>query len=216
MAPKKKVDEVNEVDLPSATPAPVKRKKNQNIKVEYLNANGDASKSIPEDVAGVQVEIIGLLNETIAFGDLPPSIQAQAMAFGLNTVLRNECNTAGSKEEGAVNLSDRLDGFKAGVWRPTGDGEGGGVPLVIDAMCRAFKDAGKSDEVIEAKRGEWIEKYNLLDKDGKKAQRDAWMGVNEVSLAFSTIKAERAADKLKKLKAKIGEGEANIDALAAL
>jgi hypothetical protein len=206
--------DVEAVEMPEAAPA--KRKKNQNIKVEYVAANGEASKGIPEDVVGVKVEIVGLLNESITFGDLPASIQAQALAFGLNTVLRNECNTAPSKEDGAVNLADRLEGFRAGIWRPTGDGEGGGIPLVVDAMVRAFKDAGHSDEGIAIKREGWIEKYNLLDKDGKKAQREAWMNVDEVKLAFNTIKAERAAARLKSLKDKLGNAPQDGGGLANL
>ena len=206
--------DVEVVEMPAAEPA--KRKKNQNIKVEYVAANGEASKGIPEDVVGVKVEIVGLLNESIAFSDLPASIQAQALAFGLNTVLRNECNTAPSKEEGAVNLADRLEGFRNGVWRPTGDGEGGGIPLVIDAMCRAFKDAGTDDETIAAKREAWVERYTALDKDGKKAQREAWMNVDEVKLAFNTIKAERASARLKSLKDKLGANAGDGGGLAAL
>lgn len=205
--------EQNEVEVVAAeTP---KRKKNQNIKVEYVNSAGEASKGIPEDVAAVNVEIIGLLKETVVFSDLPPVVQSQALAFGLNTVLRNECNTAPSKEEGAVNLADRLDGFRKGIWRPTGDGEGGGIPLVIDAMCRAFKDAGTDEATIAEKREAWVEKYNGLDKDGKKAQREAWMNVDEVKLAFNTIKAERAAERLKSLKQKMGS-EPTGSGLAAL
>src|SRR5678815_492964 len=80
---------------PQVTQAEVKAKakKNATVTVMYLDAKGAEHKGIPEDVSGVHVTVAGKFDKVIGFADLPLVIQAQALAFGLNTVLRNEVNT---------------------------------------------------------------------------------------------------------------------------
>jgi hypothetical protein len=201
-----------------------KRKKGENIKVAYLGK--DESGAIkefgiaPDDVFGIRVTTTdGAVTEDITFSDLPSNVQLQALAFGMNTVCRNQYNTRlagadGDKDDAAVSLMERIAGFRSGSWRSTGEGEGA-EPLVFQGLLRAYADAGQA-EVGKQKYDEYSAAYAAADKAQKALIRAKLEKNDKVKEATLTIQSERTAEKLAKYKAlKAAEG-ATGDAFAGL
>lgn len=170
-------------------------KKNQKVKIEYVNATGETTKDLTE-AHGVSIAVNGHEPISVNFANLPESIQRGAMAFGFNTRLRNEVNTAADVETGFENLLATLDGFKDGSWRSGGTG-GGGTPDIIEALIRATTEAGLYTEEKEAK---WREIYGELDSRGKAKQTEAWLEKGPVRKAYNAIKEEKAKAALARAK----------------
>lgn len=183
------------------------RKKNQNITIQYVDEKGAKHKGIPDDVVGVHLFIKDHIDSTIRFDEFPVSVQLKMMAFGANTVYRNQFNTrlnteGTDVEEAFAALVNRHDNFLKGIWRPEGDGEGSATPLVIDAIKRAYLKAGKGEEAAQAAYDKSLASYRAADKDGKAALIKSWIKRGSVEVAFEEIKAERAAKRLADTKAK--------------
>jgi hypothetical protein len=171
-----------------------KVKKNTNITVMYLDKDGK-EVSLGADVTSLKT--ITKAGETLVeLSRLPRPMLVAAAAFGLNTTFRNAHNTTEhGGGDGIRALANRIDGILAGEWRATGDGEDLGVPLVIEAMIKAKKDANAYAEGMESK---WLEAYRSLDKDGKAAWTKTMSAKRPIEIALLKIKAERAAKKAEK------------------
>jgi hypothetical protein len=192
----------------SAASAPVattsddgKTKKNQAIKVAYLadtNGSVTASAGIPSTgFIGVRIGAPGMADMDLAIADLPREIIQSALAFGLNTAIRNAFNTRRNTvgvtdDEAREFMLARVDGWKRGEWSQRGEATpDNSVPLVIEAMIRATKAAGVH---TQAKEDGWLAHYRgLPDAKAKAKQTAEWLKKTAVNAAFEAIKAERAA-----------------------
>ncbi len=169
-----------------------KAKKNKLIDVIYLNAQGKEVEN-GETPAGLRVMLTGEAPIDLAFNDLPKPMLFQAVAFGLNTTLRNAHNsTAHAGGDGKAALRARIASIKGGEWRSTGDGSDDGTPLVIEAMIRAKKDANAYENGMEEK---WLTAYRSLDKAGKAEWTKTMSAKRPIAVALLQIKAERAQAK---------------------
>jgi len=179
-----------------------KAKKNTNITVMYLDKEGK-EVSLGADVVALKT-ITKAGEKIVEMSKLPPAMLRAAAAFGLNTTFRNAHNTtehAGG--DGIRALSNRIEGILSGEWRATGDGEDSGIPLVIEAMIRAKRDANAYAEGMENK---WLGDYRSLDKDGKATWTKTMSAKRPIEIALLKIKAERAAAKAAKAIAGTDEG----------
>lgn len=168
-----------------------KAKKNQSITVMYLDREG---KECP---LGENVALLRTITKSgqrdVDLAKLPKAMLIAAAAFGLNTTLRNAHNTTEhGGGDGIAALNNRISAIEGGEWRTTGEGGDEGVPLVIEAMIRAKRDAGAYVDGMEAK---WLADYRGLDKDGKSAWTKAMSAKKPIEIALLRIKAERAAKK---------------------
>lgn len=195
-------------DAPTAAPIVAasevvgKRKKNTNIKIEYIAGDGALSPSPTEDVKGFQTTTPRGV-KTVLFADLPASILLQMAAFGGNTVYRNEFNTTLNTQGGTVDDADdalqtRHDGFMRGEWRATGDGSGSlSTPLRITAIKRAYLNAGKTEEQAEGYFQKALGLYRALaTKELKAAQLKAWGTKGSIVKAENQIKLEAMQAKI--------------------
>lgn len=171
-------------------------KKNQKVKVEYLNADGEATKDLTE-AHGVKISVNGYDPVNVAFAELPEHIQRGGMAFGLQTRFRNEVNTAATIEDGYNGLMDTLSGFAEGSWRSAGVG-GGGTPDIIEALIRATTEAGIH---TEEKESAWRDMYAELDAKQKAKQTEQWLLKGPVRKHYDLIKEEKAKAALERAKA---------------
>jgi hypothetical protein len=181
------------------------KKKNANITTTYIDKDGKDVKS-PDQATALRVLVPGQIDEMIVFADLKPAIATAALAFGLNTVYRNTFNstynTAGSMSDAVDALVSRHEGFERGEWRTEGEGGEAAIPLIIEAIRRAYLDNGKTADDAEAQYNACLTKYRALEtKEAKAAQLKLWGARGKVQIAYDTIKAERAAARLAKSKA---------------
>jgi hypothetical protein len=125
-------------------------------------------------------------------------------AFGGNTVYRNEYNTTlnteGKDEDEAEEaLQTRHDGFLQGVWKATGDGSSSAIPLRIEAIKRAFIDAGKTEDEATALYNKALDAYRALPtKEAKAEQLKLWGKKGSIQRAEDAIKLERMQAKVAK------------------
>jgi hypothetical protein len=186
-----------EATVPAVGATTEKKKKNQKIEISYIGGDGAETKDLGA-AAAVKVITKGGLDKLVAFKDLPANVRVAALAFGLNTALRNTHNSIeNAGGDGTKALESRLSGFLAGEWAAGGDGDGG-VPLVIEAMVRAKTKQGKLEADMEAK---WLETYRALSKEDKAKWSKTYMEKAPIALAAAEIQAERAQERLKKASA---------------
>jgi hypothetical protein len=193
---------------PAKTPAPAtgKAKKNQEIVVEYQDKEG---KAIPLGDGVAQLKILTKKGEKLVkLSELPRHILIIAAASGLNTTIRNAHNsTHNAGGDGPAAALARASAIMAGDWRTTGEAGEDGVPLVIEAMIKAKKDANAYEEGMEEK---WLTAYRGLDKDGKAEWTKTMSAKKPIAVALLQIRAERAALKAQeavKSAATGGEGD---------
>ena len=168
-----------------------KQKKNQKIEVLYLDKDGKETNNLG-DVLTLKFTTKGGVAEDIDIRQLPKNVVQAALVFGLNTAGRNTHNTneAGGKD-GSAALKSRIAGWRNGEWASIGGGDGDeGVPLVIEAMIRAKKDANAYKDGMEEV---WLTQYRGLDKNGKAEWTRTYAAKPAVNVAILKIKAERAA-----------------------
>lgn len=194
-----------------ASEVKAKTKKNQAITVDFIKLSENGEHVTTKDAAEAQgLKILTKAGETtVLFSALDSKMLYAAAAFGLNTTLRNAHNsTEHSGGDGVKALDNRLRSIMSGTWKAVGDGSDDGIPLVIEAMIRAKRDAGAYVENMEDK---WIEQYRSLDKEGKAAWTKTMSAKKPIEIALLLIKAERATAKASKAQGQAGTAEADSD-----
>lgn len=168
-----------------------KAKKNQSITVQYLNSDG---LEVP---LGEEVKLLKIITrageDVLSLNALPKAMLIAAAAFGLNTTFRNAHNTTEhGGGDGIAAVKARLAGISAGTWRSAVEGEDSSIPLVVEAMIRAKKDAGV---YVAGMESVWLDQYRGLDKAAKGEWTKTMAAKKPIALALLKIKAERAAAK---------------------
>ena len=212
----KKENTVKETQNETATETPEaavgedngKKRTNDKIKTVYLVKGADGkvtqSNSVPESGAvGIAVQLRNGFKTVLALKDVPQDMLIAAALFGLNTRLRNSVNTVPGDDvdRGQEILEGFVASLKSGSWRQNAGVGTGGVPLVIQALERAYAEAGKP--ISEAKLEQIKQSYAAMDTKQRAKQSDAWMKKGPVRKAYYAIEADRLAAKM----AKVNEAE---------
>lgn len=175
-----------------------RNKKGERILIQFIDAQGKAHGSPTSDIAG----IIATAKETntefkLKLEQISPTTLAMLAAFGASVHLRNSVNTEPDAEKAANKMAERGAGFLKGEYRQSAVG-GGALPIIFEAMERAFRAAGKNDDEITEK----VAGYKALYLSGEteeeqKAAKEGvikkLMSVKPIVAQIEVIKREREA-----------------------
>ncbi len=152
----------------------------------YIDAEGNEKRTAHPEAVALLFKFSDGDTVTVDPSKLGQDVLKCATFHGLSQALGDSYSGAeGNVDTAKTLLNARLETFMSGKWANVGEGGGGRVTILAEALHRAKPDKYATVQDAIAAVGEW-------DSDKKKGARKLLAGT------IAEIEAERAAEKVKK------------------
>ncbi len=176
-----------------------KPKRAKRADVNFIDADGEKSKSVVGDAVALQFGFVGTDElRTVHFSKIPEASKLCAMAFGIRQRLQNTYASAAKEgiEAGIEAFDSVLEFLYAGNWVQEGEKAGPRLTVILEAVvaAKAGQGAEMDEKAIDALR----EKLKDKDfRDGVKANEFVEVEMKRIERERAQAREKSAKDKAK-------------------